>query len=93
MRRPDTSCTGSTLALHGAPVEEVISFKKDRGSCVHLLDWLANQGMTGIKGAAEPGDHYVACCASALAAWKWYKKQSKWICPANLPFHPFDYAC
>ena len=84
---------GATLALHGAPVEEILTFKKDQGACTKLLDWLEDQGMKGIKGAAEPTDHYVACCASALAVWKWHSKMSKWVYPARLPFDPFDFAC
>ena len=84
---------GATLALQGAPIKDVLTFKKDGAACKSLLRWMKQQGLDGINGEAEITDHYVAGCASALAAWKWHKGNSKWMRSAVLPFHPFDFAC
>ena len=31
--------------------------------------------------------------ACAFAAWKWVSQESRWIAPAEPPFHPFPFAC
>ena len=84
---------GAALALHGAPIKDILTFKKDTTACKALLRWMKQQGVDDINGEAEITDHYVAGCASAMAAWKWYGKNSKWMQPTELPFHPFDFAC
>lgn len=81
------------MALRMAPVEDVRSFKKCGKCRWNLLAWLEQQGLIGIADIKEPTDHYVAACASALAAWKWSQEKSAWLQPADPPFHPFDYAC
>jgi len=60
---------------------------------LNLLTWLERQGLKSVADINGPNDHYVAACASALAAWKWHQKKSVWIHPSEHPVHPFDYAC
>ena len=84
---------GASMALRGAPVDDVVAFKKDEKSRWRLLTWLEQQGMKKITNTMALSDHYVAACASALAAWKWQQNKAAWISPAESPLHPFDYAC
>jgi predicted nuclease with RNAse H fold len=84
---------GAAMALRGAPVDAVRTFKDSEESRRRLLDWLEEQGLDCIATEGDPSDHYVAACAAALAAWKWYEGESVWCYAASAPFHPFDYAC
>lgn len=84
---------GATMALRGAPVEQVIAFKKDERARRELLEWLEHQGLEGAATANTPSDHYVAACAGALAAWKWSRNELVWVERADPPIHPFDFAC
>lgn len=84
---------GAAMALHGAPVQSVIDLKKEREARINLLAWLEARGLKGIITPDDPGDHYVAACACAFAAWKWHLGRSEWLYPASPPFHPFDVAC
>ena len=83
---------GGAMALRGAPVEDVRSFKNSMPSRINLLKWMSRQGLDNIP-ADKPEDHFVASCACALGAWKWHKNEPAWICPAKEPLHPFDYVC
>ena len=84
---------GATMALRGAPVDAIRSFKNSEEARGQLLDWLERQGLGSAATAKEPSDHYVAACAAALAAWKWQSGESVWLHRAEPPIHPFDYAC
>lgn len=84
---------GAAMALGGAPVDAVKSFKSDPEARQALLQWLEGEGLRGVCGEANPADHYVAACACALAAWKWARNRSAWLWPACAPHHPFDFAC
>ena len=84
---------GAALALRGAAINDVVQFKQKEKSRRNLLAWLEKQGLKKAANIKNPSDHYVAACASALAAWKWYHDKSLWLQPAKPPFHPFDYAC
>lgn len=84
---------GATLALRGASIKDVLSFKKSGRSRRNLLRWLEDQGLRNIGTFKGPTDHYVAACACALAAWKWHEQKSVWLQKASPPFHPFDFAC
>lgn len=84
---------GAALALRGANVPDVRSFKVDPGALQRLLGWLFRQGINLSGVQKEAGDHHVAACAAALAAWKWDKGESAWRHPADPPHHPFDLAC
>ena len=83
----------ATMALRGAPINDVIEFKNNEKSRRNLLTWLEQQGMKNITNVETQSDHYVAACACALAAWKWHQNKSVWIHPLEQPVHPFDYAC
>jgi len=84
---------GSSLALHGAPVDAICRFKNEIAARYQLLDWLELQGLHGVKSVSDPEDHYVAACAAAFAAWKWKMGEYAWIYPAEPPFSPFDFVC
>ena len=83
----------ATMALRGAPINDVVEFKNSDKSRWKLLAWLEQQGLKKITNIKDPSDHYVAACASALAGWKWHQNKSVWLQPAEQPIHPFDYAC
>lgn len=82
---------GSSLALHGAPIDATCKFKSDMSARYQILNWLEQQGLHEIRNVNDPEDHYVAACAAAFGAWKWKKGESVWIYPAEPPFHPFDF--
>lgn len=83
----------AAMVLRGAPTDDVINYKRNEQSRYNLLTWLGQQGLKNIDNVSKPTDHYVAACACALAAWKWYQNKSVWIHRLEQPFHPFDYAC
>lgn len=82
-----------TMALRGGPIQHLLVFKQDENARWELLSWLEGQGLEGVATIATPNDHYVAACASALAAWKWSADQPVWVERAVPPIHPFDFAC
>jgi hypothetical protein len=83
---------GAAMALRGAPVKDVRSFRKERASRRRLASWLAGQGVHGLP--LEPGtDHELAACACALAAWRWNLRRPAWLAEASGPLHPFPFAC
>ncbi len=84
---------GAAMALGGADITAVKSFKREPEACQNLLRWLESQGVRGIAGQADPTDHYVASCACALAAWKWSRGRPCWLWKAALPHHPYDFSC
>ncbi len=84
---------GAAMALRGAELEQVLGLKKDSSARQKLLEWLQWEGLKGITKERMPDDHYVAACASALAAWKWHSNESVWLERACPPYHPYDYAC
>ena len=80
------------MALRGAPIDAVQTFKGNEDARRQLLDWLEQQGLRSVS-AHNPSDHYVAACAAAMATWEWQVKESVCGCPADPPFHPFGFAC
>ncbi len=84
---------GGAMALRGAPAADVRQFKTKAESRDRLLAWLERQGLQGASICPGPTEHFVAACASALAAWHWHRGQSVWLAPAQPPIHPFDYCC
>jgi predicted nuclease with RNAse H fold len=84
---------GAALALHSAPIDNVVNLKSSKTAQNDLLYWLEQQGLQGASTLKDSGDHMVAACASAFAAWKWQNDESKWLRKTDPPFHPFDFAC
>ena len=84
---------GAAMALRGATISDIVKFKQNKKSRRSLLAWLEKQGLKRAANIKDPSDHYVAACASALAACRWYYNEAAWIHRAEQPFHPFDYAC
>ena len=84
---------GATLALRKAPIDDVRQFKKNEACQMNLLRWLETQGLQNVCSVSGCTDHYVAGCASALAAWKWYHNEAIWCVRARPPFHVHDFAC
>lgn len=81
------------MVLRGAPVDDVRSFKDDSASRSHLLAWLATAGFSDISIASDCSSHTVAACAAVLAAHSWHCSNTVWLARAELPWHPFDFAC
>jgi predicted nuclease with RNAse H fold len=84
---------GAACVLRGAPVEIVRALKSSAAARHELLRWLEGEGLEGIGSGPDPGDHFVAACAAALAAWKWSLGAPAWIHSADPPWHPYDMAC
>lgn len=84
---------GATLALRGAPIDHIRRLKTSQLARNELLIWLESLGVTGLAGLQGSGDHLVAACAGALAAWQWRCGISAWQFQAEPPFHPFAFAC
>jgi uncharacterized protein len=82
---------GASMLLGGAPVSDVAAFKRDEAARLRLLLWLESLGLTNLPHVEDPSDHYVAACASALAAWKWSRGEAAWCYPAQPPQHPYDF--
>jgi predicted nuclease with RNAse H fold len=84
---------GATMALRGAPIADVRTYKVDPPARQRLLGWLNSQDLECGDILKNPTDHHIAACAAALSAWKWYQRDAVWVEPASLPHHPFDFAC
>jgi uncharacterized protein len=84
---------GACMILHGAQGDDISKFKTDPSARGRLLDWLETKGLKGIRRAETISDHYVAACAAALGAWQWGLGKSVWCFAADLPHHPYDFAC
>ena len=84
---------GATLALRGAPIDLVRSFKTSPVSQDALLAWLGSRGLEGLPTTTGGNSHFLAACACALAALAWDSGAAVWCAPAEHPWHPFDFAC
>ena len=82
-----------SMALRGAPIKSIKEMKSSTKAKQTLLQWLEKQSLNGVSLSGPVTDHYVAACAAALAAWKWYLGESVWIFKSEMPFHPYDFAC
>lgn len=81
-----------SLALAGAPVEDLVIVKKDASARERIAAWLTENGMDGLPDQ-EFSDHELAAFGAAWAAWKWQSGDAAWIAPAEAPSHPFAFAC
>jgi predicted nuclease with RNAse H fold len=84
---------GASMVLRGADGDDVRKFKVEPFARGHLLDWLKTKGLKEISRTEIITDHYVAACAAALGAWQWGLGKPIWCFAANLPHHPYDFAC
>ena len=57
---------GAALALHGAPVADVLLFKRDAAARLRLRAWLGEQGLDCGNAPVEESDHMLAACGAAL---------------------------
>jgi len=83
---------GAALCLRGAPPDAVRDFAQDEPAREVVLRWLASRSVRGIRAPAPCSSHFVAACACALAAWDWHREKSRWLAPAEPPWHPYDFA-
>lgn len=79
--------------LRGAPLDDVLNFKRDAGAWSNLLHWFRKQGTRGLEEQAGCTDHFIAACSAALAAWKWAQAKQVWRAAAEPPFRPYDFVC
>ncbi len=84
---------GGALALHGAPIADVLAFKASRESRERLFAWLDGMGLRGMDSGIAASSHGVAACGAALAAWHWIRGTQKWHWRACPPYHPYDFSC
>lgn len=84
---------GAAMILRGAPLGAVRQFSVNEEQRPVLLRWLASQGLRGLEPNSPCESHYVAACAAALASWHWADNRSAWLAAAELPWHPYDFAC
>ena len=81
------------MILRGEDTDDVHKFKVEAAARGRLLDWLGTKGLTSITRPESISDHYVAACAAALGAWQWALGKPIWCFSADLPHHPYDFAC
>lgn len=76
-------------------LEYVLSYKQDLTARTFIRKWFKEQKLTDLPVCIEEESHSIDACAAALGAWHWRDKQfrPKWILPANIPLHPYDYCC
>jgi len=84
---------GACMILRGADAGDVRTFKTEPSARERLLIWLETKGLREICRPGTVTDHYVAACAAALGAWQWNRGDSSWRFAAELPHHPYDFAC
>jgi predicted nuclease with RNAse H fold len=84
---------GAALALHGAPVADVLLFKREAAARGRLNIWLREQGLDCGNAPVEESEHMLAACAAAFGAWRWAEGRSAWLAAAAPPLHPYDFAC
>ncbi len=83
---------GGVMALRGAPIDAVKTFKRSTAARTCLLDWLKKRGLKKLPRDAA-SDHIVAAYACALGAWRWRLGDTAWVTRAEPPHRPYDYAC
>lgn len=93
---PDTAIVEvhpfGSLALSGAPIEDLKAVKKETSARIRIASWLSNNGLSGLP--EQPySDHELAAFGAAWAAWKWQTGEASWVAPAEPPFHPHAFAC
>jgi uncharacterized protein len=88
---------GAVLGSRIAPqnMEYVLKYKTSRIARSFMRDWLGKQNLAGIPLFIDEESHLIDSCAAALGAWHWSELSigPKWLFPADLPLHPYDYCC
>lgn len=76
-------------------MDYVLKYKTSMLPRSFIRDWLGSQNLTGLPQFIEEESHLIDSCAAALGAWHWSEPSlgPKWLFPANLPLHPYDYCC
>jgi uncharacterized protein len=76
-------------------MEYVLNYKSSMVARSFLRNWLNKQNLSGLPFFIEEESHLIDACAAALGAWHWCDQSlgPKWLFPANLPLHPYDYCC
>jgi uncharacterized protein len=76
-------------------MEYVLKYKTNLIARSFIRDWLGMQNLAGLPLFIEEESHFIDSCAAALGAWHWSDPSigPKWLFPANLPLHPYDYCC
>ena len=56
---------------------------------------MIDQNLTELPMFINLESHFIDACAAALGSWHWKDPafQPKWLLPANLPLHPYDFCC
>jgi uncharacterized protein len=88
---------GAIIGSRIAPenMEYVLKYKTSMIARSFMRDWLRRQNLVGLPQFIEEESHLIDSCAAALGAWHWSEPSigPKWLYPANLPLHPYDYCC
>lgn len=84
---------GAVLALRGAPISCVRSFRSTSSCQFRLLRWLEAQGIEGVEAPDPCTSHFIAACAAALGTRDWRQAESRWLASTEPPLHPYDFAC
>ena len=84
---------GACMMLRKADAGDIRKFKSESAARGRLLAWLQTKGLKGVSIPETITDHYVAACAAALGAWQWALGKAVWCFPADMPHHPYDFAC
>jgi uncharacterized protein len=84
---------GSRLPLEN--IKYVLNYKQDLSARNFIRNWLGEQKLKNLPALIEEESHTIDACAAALGAWHWKDPllEPKWLLPANLPLHPYEYCC
>ncbi|MDF2653251.1 MAG: hypothetical protein K0Q73_9056 [Paenibacillus sp.] len=88
---------GAIIGSRIAPenIEYVLKYKTSMLARSYIRQWLGMQNMVGLPLFIEEESHLIDSCAAALGVWHWSEPSigPKWLFPANLPLHPYDFCC
>lgn len=84
---------GAALALRGGSAKDIRRLKDDGSARLNILRFLEGQGLEGVGNVGVTSHHLISACAAALSAWAWVSGNTVWLAQAELPYHPYDFAC
>lgn len=73
--------------------ENVLLYKQNVNARAFIKFWFQEQNLGQLPDFIEKESHFIDACAAALGAWHYKELKPKWLFPAELPLHPFDYCC